>query len=414
VATAIPKITDQFHSLGDVSWYGSAYFLTFGGSQSTWGKGYKYFPLKITFIFALFLFELGSLICGVAPSSTALIVGRAIAGLGGAGVGSGAYTIIAFAAEPKQRPFVTGLVGSAYGIASVVGPLLGGAFSSKVTWRWCKFLILSTLQMLFTILFFESLLIVIQGFYINLPIGGVVAVILFFFFHTPKSAKPAEGTLKEKILQMDLPGTALAMGCIIAYILALQYGGQTKPWKSSTVIGLIVGFVLLAITFGTWEYFQGERAAIPRRLISNRNVWVPSFYGLFFAGSYFIVIYYLPIYFQSVDNVSPIQSGVRNLPLIIAVTFAVILSGGLVSKTGLATPFMVVGATLATIGAGLLYTLDIGTPTGKWIGYQILAGFGWGFSYQTPIMYGQGTADPSDLASVTSIILCKLECLQSV
>ncbi|PMD41759.1 MFS general substrate transporter [Hyaloscypha variabilis F] len=379
VATAIPKITDQFHSLGDVSWYGSAYFLTFGGSQSTWGKGYKYFPLKITFIFALFLFELGSLICGVAPSSTALIVGRAIAGLGGAGVGSGAYTIIAFAAEPKQRPFVTGLVGSAYGIASVVGPLLGGAFSSKVTWRWC--------------------------FYINLPIGGVVAVILFFFFHTPKSAKPAEGTLKEKILQMDLPGTALAMGCIIAYILALQYGGQTKPWKSSTVIGLIIGFVLLAVTFGTWEYFQGERAAIPRRLISDRNVWVPSFYGLFFAGSYFIVIYYLPIYFQSVDNVSPIQSGVRNLPLIIAVTFAVILSGGLVSKTGLATPFMVVGATLATIGAGLLYTLDIGTPTGKWIGYQILAGFGWGFSYQTPIMYGQGTADPSDLASVTSIIL---------
>ena len=145
MATAIPKITDQFHSLGDVSWYGSAYFLTFGGSQSTWGKGYKYFPLKTSFIFALFLFELGSLICGVAPTSTALIVGRAIAGLGGAGVGSGAYTIIAFAAKPKQRPLVTGLVGSAYGIASVVGPLLGGAFSSKVTWRWCMFLIPSKL-----------------------------------------------------------------------------------------------------------------------------------------------------------------------------------------------------------------------------------------------------------------------------
>jgi MFS transporter, DHA2 family, glioxin efflux transporter len=211
----------------------------------------------------------------------------------------------------------------------------------------------------------------------------------------------------EKILQMDLMGTALAMGCIISYILAMQYGGQTKPWKSSTVVGLLVGFVLLAIAFGTWEYFQGERAAVPPRLIADRNVWVPSFYGLFFAGSYFIAIYYLPIYFQSVDNVNPIQSGVRNLPLIIAVTIAVILSGGLVSKTGVATPFMVVGATLSTIGAGLLYTLSIGTPTGKWIGYQILAGFGWGFSYQVPIMYGQGTADPSDIASVTSIILCE-------
>ena len=124
MATAIPKLTDQFHSLGDVSWYGSAYLMTFGGSQPTWGKGYKYFPLKTSFIFALFLFELGSLICGVAPTSNTLIVGRAIAGLGGAGVASGAYTIIAFAAKPKQRPLVTGLVGAAYGIAAVVGPLL--------------------------------------------------------------------------------------------------------------------------------------------------------------------------------------------------------------------------------------------------------------------------------------------------
>jgi MFS transporter, DHA2 family, glioxin efflux transporter len=218
---------------------------------------------------------------------------------------------------------------------------------------------------------------------------------------------PADTTLKERILQMDLIGTALAMGCIIAYIMAMQYGGQTKPWNSSTVIGLLVGFILLTITFGTWEFFQGERAAVAPRLIRDRNVWASSFYGLFFAGSYFIAIYYLPIYFQSIDNVSPIQSGVRNLPLIIAVTIAVILSGATVSKTGIATPIMILGATLATIGAGLLYTLNIGTGMGKWIGYQILAGFGWGLSYQVPIMLGQGTADPTDIASVTAIILCK-------
>lgn len=115
--------------------------MTFGGSQAAWGKGFKYFPLKITFLLGLFIFELGSLVCAVAPTSTALIVGRAIAGLGGAGVGAGAYTIIAFAASPKQRPLMTGLVGSAYGIASVVGPLIGGAFSGKVTWRWCKFIL---------------------------------------------------------------------------------------------------------------------------------------------------------------------------------------------------------------------------------------------------------------------------------
>src|SRR5690349_7749709 len=133
VATAIPRITDEFQGLEDVAWYGSAFFMTVGGFQSTWGKVFKYFPLKISFLIAIFIFELGSLICGVAPNSTALIVGRAIAGVGAAGIGSGAYTIIAFTAPPKTRPIFTGVVGTAYGIAAVVGPLIGGAFSDHVT-----------------------------------------------------------------------------------------------------------------------------------------------------------------------------------------------------------------------------------------------------------------------------------------
>ena len=135
VATAIPKITSKFHSLDDVSWYSAAFFMTIGGFQSAGGKAYKYFPLKITFLISIFILELGSLICGVALSSTALIVGRAIAGLGAAGIGSGAYTLIAFSAGPKRRPMFTGIIGTSYGIAAVVGPLIGGALADKVTWR---------------------------------------------------------------------------------------------------------------------------------------------------------------------------------------------------------------------------------------------------------------------------------------
>lgn len=107
--------------------------MTNGGFQSSWGKAYRYFPLKIAFLVSIFIFELGSLVCAVAPNSTALIVGRAITGLGGSGIGTGAYTIIAFVAEPQKRPTFTGIIGISYGIAAVVGPLIGGAFAGKVS-----------------------------------------------------------------------------------------------------------------------------------------------------------------------------------------------------------------------------------------------------------------------------------------
>ena len=136
VATAIPQITTEFNSLDQVGWYGSAFFLTIASFQSTWGKAYKYFPLKSTFLLCIIIFELGSLISGVAQSSPALIAGRAITGVGAAGIASGVYTIIAFSTPPRQRPAYTGLLGATYSVSSVIGPLLGGVFTSQISWRW--------------------------------------------------------------------------------------------------------------------------------------------------------------------------------------------------------------------------------------------------------------------------------------
>lgn len=206
---------------------------------------------------------------------------------------------------------------------------------------------------------------------------------------------------------MDLIGTGLLLSAIVTYILFLQYGGQTKPWNSATVIVLIVLFVIILIAFILWERFQDERAIIPPRLIRNRLIAVNSLYAFLFVGSYFLVVYYLPIYFQSIQNVGPTLSGVRNVPLIVSVSIALIVSGGSITQNGHTAPLMVIGSVLATIAAGSLYSLDIGTSTGKWIGYQILGRAGWGIAYQVPINAAQGAVVPNDIASVTAIIVCE-------
>ena len=145
ITTCIPRITDAFHALNDVGWYGSAYLLTTCAFQLLFGKLYTHLDIKMVFLSAIAVFEIGSLICGVAPTSTALIVGRAIAGLGAAGIFSGSLIIIAHSVSLEKRPVYTSIVTGMYGIASVAGPLMGGALTDNVSWRWC--------------------------FYINLPIG---------------------------------------------------------------------------------------------------------------------------------------------------------------------------------------------------------------------------------------------------
>lgn len=357
--------------------------MTFSGFQSSWGKAYRYFSLKTTFLTSMGIFEIGSLICGVAPTDVALIIGRAIAGLGGAGIMAGGYTILAFSAEPARRPFLMGFSGATYGIAAVVEPVLGGVFSDRVTWWWC--------------------------FYINLPIGGLAAVAIFLYFHAPSNAGAATNvSWKEKLAQMDPVGVVLSIGAIVCFILALEDGGTTQPWNSSVVIGLLVGFSVLVIVLCIWEVFQGERAMIVPRLFKQRFLSVGSIYQFCFAGAYYVVLYYFPIYFQSVGNVTPIMSGVRNLPMVVAVCIFSLSGGIAVSQTGIATPFLIGSAAIATIGTGLLYSLDIDTSMGKWIGYEILVGTGFSFSFMIATNIAQDNAAPEDVSTVTAIVFCNV------
>ena len=397
IGTAIPRITDQFHSLNQGGWYGSAFFLTVAAFQPTWGKAFKYFDLKFSYLVAVFVFELGSLICGVSPSSTVLIVGRAIAGVGAAGLASGGYIIIAFSAPQRLRPVLIGIIGIAFCVASVIGPLLGGVFTENLTWRWCCETSMTTPSSAQRA---NSSIV-----YINLPIGGVAAAGILFFFSTPRLAKPLQAPFAEKINQMDLPGTFLIMAITACYLFALQWGGISKSWKSADVIETLIGFVLLSILFVTVEYYQGERALIIGRLLKHRTIAALSAYIFFASGVFFTLLYYLPIYFQTTRGDSAQQSGINNIPLVLGAGLASFVSGGLIATFGHVVPILASGSCLAAVGSGLIYSLEIESPAKEWIGYQVLLGIGIGAVFQVPTTAAQSLVEPSDLSAVSSMIL---------
>ncbi|MCJ1477933.1 MFS sugar transporter [Lambiella insularis] len=378
IATAIPRITDQFHSIEDVGWYASAYLLTTCAFQLQFGKFYTFFSIKWTFLTAIAIFEFGSLICGVAPNSVALIIGRAIAGIGSAGIFSGGLIIIAYSVPLDKRPVYTGLVASMYGIASVAGPLMGGAFTDHVTWRWC--------------------------FYINLPIGAVTFVIITIFLKSPKREKEASIGFVARFKQFDIIGTVCFIPAIICLLLALQWGGAKYPWSDGRIIALFVIFGVFIIAFVGVQIWKGDGATVPPRIM-KRSIWAGSWFGLCLGGSTFTFIYYLPIWFQAITGVSATESGIRNLPMILSQVIASLLGGVLTTVIGYYTPFMYFSTILMAIGAGLLTTLTVGSGIGMWLGYQIIYGFGVGFGFQQPLMAAQTVLPLEDVPVGTSTVM---------
>ena len=252
IATAIPAITDQFHSINDVGWYGCATFFATATSAALWGKLYKYLNVKWVYMASIGIFMIGSIVAASAPNSQAVIVGRVFQGLGIGGTMSGSIIVINYVSHPKLHPMLIGTWWGVFVLSTILGPIIGGAFTTGVTWRWC--------------------------FWINLPLGGPVVAMLLLFLRVPKHIKPAPATAKEILLQLDLPGYCVLLSSLVCFILALQWGGQTKVWSDGSVIATLVMWIVLSIAFIVVEYFQGDRAMLPLRLLKPRTTWANVLY----------------------------------------------------------------------------------------------------------------------------------------
>lgn len=306
-------------------------------------------------------------------------MGRAVQGALGAGVPPGIYTIIAFVAPPKLKPMYMGALAAVFGMSSALGPVLGGVLTDHASWRWV--------------------------FWINLPVTLPAIVAVLIFFKPPAAATPPKATAKEKLLQMDLPGTFVIMGAVICYLLAMQDGGSVKSWDSAYIIGLLVGFGLLLLTFAAIQYASGERAVFRGRIVKDRTLMVMCTIAFFIVGGFQLLLYYLPIYFQSTRDVSAARSGTNLLPFVLTASIFAIICGGIMTMWGQYVPVLLLGSVPSAVGAGLLYTLEIHTSTGKWVGYQLLTGTGIGLILQIPVMVAQSIVAVPDISTVTAIIL---------
>ncbi|KAF2092286.1 putative MFS multidrug transporter [Saccharata proteae CBS 121410] len=378
ISTAIPIITNEFHSLGDVGWYGSAYLLTACSTQLVIGRVFTFYSQKWVFLTCIAVFEIGSAICGAAPNSTAFIIGRAIAGLGSAGVFAGGILLIIPLVSLRMRAAIQGMAGAIFGIASVIGPLVGGAFTDNVTWRWC--------------------------FYLNLPIGGFAMLVMFFVLKDSKPPLKADLSIKNKIKQLDPIGTTCFMPSIICLLLALEWGGSTYAWSNGRIIALFVIFGVLIIGFVAVQILKPDTATVPPRIVKQRTIAAGAWFTFCNSSAMMVMLYYLPIWFQAIKGVSAVKSGIMSIPLVLGLVVASIMTGILVSKLGYYTPFLILSSILASTGAGLLTTFKTNTGHAYWIGYQVLFGLGLGFGQQQTNIAVQVVLKKEDVPMGTTLI----------
>ena len=366
VSTALPTIVRDLGGLQHLSWVVTSYLLAITVVTPLYGKLGDQYGRKLVLQGALVLFLVGSALCGAAQGMTELIAFRAIQGLGGGGLMVSAQAAIGDVVPPRDRGRYTGLFGAVFGVSSIIGPLIGGFFTSNLSWRWI--------------------------FYVNLPLGALALATLAFALHTPTERKPH---------RIDYAGSALLAVGLASLVLLTTLGGKQLAWAS-------VGTVLLAVlAIGALVAFvRVERRAaepiLPPGLFRDRVFSVTSAVGFVVGFAMFGALTYLPLYQQVVRGQSPTSSGLQLFPLMVGLLVASILSGQAIARTGRYKAFPIAGTALTVVGLLLMSGLDQSTGTVEAGAYMLVLGTGLGLVMQVLILAVQNSVSYSDLGVATS------------
>jgi EmrB/QacA subfamily drug resistance transporter len=366
VSTALPTIVADLHGASHLAWIVVAYLLAATVSTPLWGKLGDQYGRKVFFQGAIVIFLAGSICSGLSHSMIELIAFRAVQGLGGGGLMVGTQAIVGDVVSPRDRGRYQGLFGAVFGIASIIGPLLGGVFVEQLSWRWI--------------------------FYINVPIGGVALAVV---------ATQVPGNLRRVHHIIDYLGTTFLVLGATCLVLFTSLGGTTYRWGSPLIIGLgIAGAVLVAI-FVVVERRAAE-PVLPLHLFSIRAFSVTSVVGFIVGFAMFGAVTYLPVFFQIVHGESPTVSGLQLLPLLAGMVVFSTASGLLISKTGRYRVFPIVGTGLITLGLLLLSRMGVGTGSVVVALFMFVLGVGLGCVMQVLVLIVQNAVPYSELGVATS------------
>lgn len=373
ITTALPTIAQHFHaSASGYTWVGSSYLLANAASVPLWGKLSDIWGRKPIIILANVVFMAGSLIAALSNSIGLLIGGRVVQGIGGGGLIILVNICIADLFSMRERPKYYGIMGMVWAIASGVGPVIGGAFTEGVSWRWC--------------------------FYINLPLDGLSLVLLALFLKLDTPKTPFWAGVKA----IDWIGVITIIGGVVMFLMGMESGGVTHPWDSAYTLCLVIFGVITIVFFFLNEWKLARYPIIPLRLFKDPSN-LASLGVCFIHGFVFIASsYYLPFYFQTVIGATPLLSGVYLFALVLSLSFVSAAVGIFIKKTGRYREPIWFGLFMMTLGYGLFIDLPSHTDWAKIIIYQIIAGIGVGPNFQSPLIALQSHVKGHDIAVATA------------